>query len=90
MAIRVYPRIDQPRAVSLGLISHVTLSGASGKSCGRRQEGNAGWAVRPTAASLAPNEGMAVGIPVDRRAVDRIDDLVPGLEAHAVPSGRRG
>jgi hypothetical protein len=59
------------------------LSGASGKSCGPRQEGDAGRAARPMPTALSPDEGMAVCIPVDRGAVDRIGDLVLGLEAPA-------
>jgi FixJ family two-component response regulator len=59
------------------------LSGASGKSCCPRQEGNAGRATWPMPTPLAPDEGMAMCIPVDGRAVDRIGDLVPGLKPPA-------
>jgi hypothetical protein len=57
------------------------LSGASGKSWGSRQEGNAGRAARPMPTAPAPDEGMAVCIPVDCRAVNCIGDLLPALEA---------
>jgi hypothetical protein len=63
----------------------VTLSGASGKSCCLGQESNTGRAVGPMSAAPAPDKRMTVRIPVDRRAVDRMDDLLPGLEA---PTGK--
>jgi hypothetical protein len=64
-----------------GMFMVRALSGASGKSCGPRQEGNAGRAARPMPTAFAPDEGMAVCIPVDRGVVDRLGDLVPALEA---------
>jgi hypothetical protein len=66
-----------------GLLRGCGISGGSGKSCGARQEGNPGRAAGPMPAALAPDEGMAVRIPVECGTVDRIDDLLPGLKAPA-------
>jgi hypothetical protein len=59
------------------------LSGTSGKSCRPRQEGNAWCTARPMPTAFAPDEGMAVRVPVDGRAADRIGNLVPGLKPPA-------
>src|SRR5215207_1152435 len=59
------------------------LSGSSGKSCSPRQQGDPGRATRPMSAAFVPDEGVAMRVPIDRRAVDSIGDLVPGLEAPA-------
>ncbi len=57
------------------------LSGSSGKSCGLWQEGDAGLAAWPMAPPPSPDEGVAVRIPIGRRLRDRLDHLIPGLEA---------
>ena len=69
--------------LSKGRPSSFGLSGSSGKSCRPRQQGDSGRAARPVSAALAPDKGMAMCIPVDSGAVDRIGDLVPGLKPPA-------
>src|SRR6266496_2795869 len=46
-----------------------------------RQEADAWPAARAVATAPAPDEGMTMGVPVLRRFVDGLADLVPGLEA---------
>src|SRR5215203_6581753 len=72
---------DRPENISLFRVQ--TLSGSSGKSCSPRQQGDPGRATRPMSAAFAPDEGVAMRVPIDRGAVDRIGDLVLGLEAPA-------
>src|SRR3954453_23065852 len=71
------------RSAALLLPVPQAVSGSSGKSCRPRQQGDSGRATRPVSAALAPDKGMAMCIPVDSGAVDRIGDLVPGLKPPA-------
>src|SRR3712207_9543224 len=64
------------------------LNASSGKSRGPGQERDAGLATRPVTATAAPEEGVAVRVPVSGCLRDGLDDLVPGLEAAAGESQR--
>ena len=57
------------------------LSGSSGKLRGLGQERDAGLPTWAMTASLSPDEGMAVRVPVGGCLRDGLGDLVPGPEA---------
>lgn len=60
------------------------LSGASAKSADARHCGYAGCPPRPMSPPSAPDEWVAVSVPVRRRPLDRLNDLGPRLEPPAL------
>ena len=67
-------------AVAAALGDENSLSGSSGKSPDTRDGRDPRPASRPVAPPAAPDERVAVLVPVRRRLLDRPADLLPGLE----------